>query len=416
MANPFNAFAQPERSALDYQNDYLGAQAKRQAIASNALAMQGQQATLQDAADTRQRGQAYREKFRTGDSSAPGFLSELSAIDPTMAGAYEKQRQDGILVASKSRLDAATAAEKEIDLPVKKANQAIMDIIQLDDPQGAHASLDAHYAKGDITKEKYDAVKATIPADPAGMGEWQKKMVFGIMDAKEKAKAMTPVLGTRNNGATTDNTAIDPWTGKVQVMATTTNTQDPNNKATVGASYANAAAQHDIAQSNRDAARIQTGFANEQSFRKEFEALPEIKNYKLAYPSFAAIKDAAGRDNKQSDINLVYGLAKLYDPTSVVREGEYATVANSQSVPENVKGWAQSLVGGARLTKTTRDLILKEADSRIRTYQTEAQKAKTSYSEIANRRGIDAANVFTGMGDMPGGTGAPAGKPTVSDW
>jgi hypothetical protein len=187
-------------------------------------------------------------------------------------------------------------------------------------------------------------------------------------------------------------------------------TQSADNKATVGASMANAGALREQALATRDAATIQTGFANETSLRKEFEGLPEIKNYKQAYPAFAAIKDAAQRNTTQSDINIVYGLAKLYDPTSVVREGEYATVANSPNIPERIKGYAQYLQGGGKLSPETKKQIMAEAEGRIGTYKTEADKARMSYEGIAKQRGMKPEAVFQAMGDSPVGVDA-APKP-----
>lgn len=138
----------------------------------------------------------------------------------------------------------------------------------------------------------------------------------------------------------------------------------------------------------------------ETDLRKEFADLPEVKNYKAAYPSFQAVKQAATRTGPQADINLIYGIAKLYDPTSVVREGEYATIANSQSIPEKVKSLAQQLAGGGKLTPKTKQDLMKEAASRIGTYETEYQKSKGSYEGVAKQRGADSANVFTDAGSF----------------
>jgi len=123
--------------------------------------------------------------------------------------------------------------------------------------------------------------------------------------------------------------------------------------------------------------------------RKEFDDLPEVKSYKKALPAFNAIKDAATRNTTQSDINIVYGLAKLYDPDSVVREGEYATVAKSPNIPEKVKGWAQYLSGGGRLTPTVKAEILAEAQGRIGSYESEYTKARTGFGNVATRTGMD---------------------------
>lgn len=125
------------------------------------------------------------------------------------------------------------------------------------------------------------------------------------------------------------------------------------------------------------------------NLRKEFNALPEVKNYTEALPAFKAINDAASRNTPQSDINLVYGVAKLYDPTSVVREGEYATVANAQSIPEHIKKWAQYIQGGGRLTPETKRQILEEANGRMQTFQEAVEQRRTQYGDIATRTGVD---------------------------
>lgn len=159
---------------------------------------------------------------------------------------------------------------------------------------------------------------------------------------------------------------------------------------------------------NKIAANNKIGDA-ETSLRKEFEGLPEVKSYKQAFPSYSAILDAAKRNTPMSDINLVYGLAKIYDPNSVVREGEYATVANSPNIPERVKGWAQYLAGGGKLTPAVKEQIVSEATGRIKSYETEVGKARGSYSQIAARGGLNPDNIFPVMGNV--GTSQTVSKP-----
>ncbi len=129
------------------------------------------------------------------------------------------------------------------------------------------------------------------------------------------------------------------------------------------------------------------------AIRKEFEGLPEVKNYKQALPSFRGIEDAVKRNTPMSDINIVYGIAKLYDPNSVVREGEYATVANAPGMPERVKGYVQYVAGGGKLTSEVKNQILTEARSRMGTFDKEYGAAVGRYGEIAQRSGADASLV-----------------------
>ena len=148
----------------------------------------------------------------------------------------------------------------------------------------------------------------------------------------------------------------------------------------------------------------------ETDLRKELADLPQTKKFVQAVPAYKAIADASGRDTKQADINLVYGLAKLYDPDSVVREGEYDTIANSQTIPEWLKGTAASLAGsGGRLTPATRAQILTEARGRLKTYESEYTAAKESYSRIATQRGANPENVVVPIGTDIGRAPPPSG-------
>jgi hypothetical protein len=140
------------------------------------------------------------------------------------------------------------------------------------------------------------------------------------------------------------------------------------------------------------------GVQAETGLRKEFADLPEVKNYKAAFPAFDAIRSAAQRNTPQSDINLVYGIAKLYDPTSVVREGEYSTVANSPAIPERVKGYIQYIAGGGKLSPETKKQIMAEAEARIGSYEQQYQGAQQAYGQIAEKRGALSENIFTPVG------------------
>lgn len=145
---------------------------------------------------------------------------------------------------------------------------------------------------------------------------------------------------------------------------------------------------------------------NETSLRKEFADLPQVKSFTQAAPAFKAVESAASRNTPQADINLVYGLAKLYDPNSVVREGEYATIANSQSIPEWLKGLAQRLSGGGRLTPETKAQIMTESRARLDSYRSEYDAARDRYASIAAQRGMNPDNVIV---PIAVGTQAPSG-------
>ncbi len=144
--------------------------------------------------------------------------------------------------------------------------------------------------------------------------------------------------------------------------------------------------------------------------RKEFDDLPEVRSYKKALPAFTAIEGAVKRNTTQSDINIVYGLAKLYDPDSVVREGEYATVANSPNVPERVKGWVQYVAGGGRLTPQVKNEIMAEARGRMKSYEDPYTAARQNFTTISQNSGADPSLIFPSEHRSPTARKGPTHK------
>jgi hypothetical protein len=119
--------------------------------------------------------------------------------------------------------------------------------------------------------------------------------------------------------------------------------------------------------------------------RKEIQQLPSYKNLSQATPIYKSMVETAGRNSKASDLNLVYGLGKIMDPTSVVREGEMVMVKNTASLPDWLVGAANALNGGATLQPETREAILREAYGRMKGYSDEFGQQMGQYQGIAKR-------------------------------
>lgn len=110
-------------------------------------------------------------------------------------------------------------------------------------------------------------------------------------------------------------------------------------------------------------------FKEAASLRKEIMDLPSYKNYQQAFPVYRSMFDTAGRNTRASDLNLVYGLGKIFDPNSVVREGEMVMVKNTASLPDWLQGAINQVNGGAALQPDTRKAIMQEAHTRMRSYE-----------------------------------------------
>jgi hypothetical protein len=238
---------------------------------------------------------------------------------------------------------------------------------------------------------------ANLPDDPQQLRMTLQQILKSQMTPEQVMTVFAPKPEKIDNGqqiSFRDTNPNSPTYGQATAGGVVQKQQDPNSVASVAAQYANANATKEVAKATRDAANIHRGFESEQGLRKEFEALPEVKKYKQALPSYKGIEDAVKRNTTQADINIVYGIAKLYDPDSVVREGEYATVANSPNIPERIKGYAQYLAGGGKLTPQVKADILAEAQSRMRSYENEFVGARSNFEQIARRTNVDPTRVF----------------------
>lgn len=358
MASPaiYAPLVMRQPSAADYASQWQDLEASK---TRNALANFGmQQAREKQAADA-QRQNVLREIANLPpEQQAPamqraGLWAEAQGL--------EKHRADLLKTDAEARAKSAETVAKK----AATWRQALDFVRTPDDLRRYSAAV---YSDPDMRGTPFTATPIeqwmqAIPDDPAQFADLHRRLSLGM----EKYIAATAPKYVNAGGA---QVQTNPLATAKDIPIT----QSPDNAASVAASMANAAATRAAAAENasatRDAARITARASDETGLRKEFADLPEVKKYKNAIPAYQAIKDAAKTNNPQADINLVYGVAKLYDPDSVVREGEYATIAGSQSIPEWLKGQAQFLSGGGgKLTAETKKQILTQARNRIDAYR-----------------------------------------------
>jgi hypothetical protein len=129
-------------------------------------------------------------------------------------------------------------------------------------------------------------------------------------------------------------------------------------------------------------------FDDVAKIRKEVQQLPSYKNIAEAAPIYKNMVKTAGENSKASDLNLVYSLGKIFDPGSVVREGEMVMVKNTASLPDWLVGSINALNGGARLQPETRAAILKEAHHRMQSYKSMFDQDMQMYKGITSGYGM----------------------------
>lgn len=129
--------------------------------------------------------------------------------------------------------------------------------------------------------------------------------------------------------------------------------------------------------------------------RKEFNNLPEVKDFKDVRASFQQIASIARnpKATAQDDIALVFSFMKMLDPGSVVREGEFALAGAAASLPEQIQIALERVDSGQRLTPQQRQEMLRTAkrvyDPREEIYNQRANE----YQGYARDSGIDPLSV-----------------------
>lgn len=155
------------------------------------------------------------------------------------------------------------------------------------------------------------------------------------------------------------------------------------------------------------------------SLRQEIQGLPSYKNLAQAAPVYKSMAEAAGRDNRAADVNMIYGMAKIMDPGSVVRESEMSVAQAIATIPQRLQAEVKSQIEQTgRLTPQLRQDIMQEARSRIQSYKGMFDQDSGMYRGIAERGRYDPRDVIPDFGtfdEWKAPTAAPAtsAAPTV---
>ena len=273
----------------------------------------------------------------------------------------------------------------------------------------------ANMAAGVNSQQAYEAMKAQFAQNPLFApvvqnmpAQWSpevsEELKRGALAAAGKIEAMLPKVTDRDVGGTIQTVSTDPVSGRQTVAGVTPKTMTPGDVQ----QSRDAAAGRAVTMRGQDLADRRAAESNSinagknvletaDRLRVEFNKLPEVEAYKSVIPAQKSAQEAIARDTPQADMNLIYATAKIFDPTSVVREGEYATVNASQSPVERMQGMLSYLMGGGRLTANTRRQLLDEINSRGAAAKTQYDAARKSYGDIAQKRGADPALVFQSL-------------------
>lgn len=172
--------------------------------------------------------------------------------------------------------------------------------------------------------------------------------------------------------------------GKDEALITTS--RDPNNPAAppkVGQIYKNDGNDQ---------------FKDEHQLRGELSGHPTVKNFAEIKSGYGRMLEGQNAKSGAGDLAIVYGYMKMLDPTSVVREGEFATAEKTAGVPEQVRIMYNKVLSGERLSDTVRQNFLGMSDGLYKRAEADVGKVQDQYRTLARNYKLRPENVIIDQG------------------
>lgn len=133
---------------------------------------------------------------------------------------------------------------------------------------------------------------------------------------------------------------------------------------------------------------------NAAKLRSEFNTLPAVQQYQTVIRQYdTALKTEPTPTGDQS---LITAYAKMLDPTSVVREAEFNTVAAGDSAIGQTVAKLKKELGmdnAGLLRPEVRDRVRREMQNLVVSYNKTYDQAREEYQQFAGRAGVDPALV-----------------------
>jgi len=131
----------------------------------------------------------------------------------------------------------------------------------------------------------------------------------------------------------------------------------------------------------------------EADFRKSFDALGEVKEYRAISNAYRTIQRLSNEDTPAGDISMLFSYMKMLDPTSVVREGEFATAQNATGIPGQVQNAYNRAINGTRLAPKQREDFRNQARNIYLTRADRFDEIANEYRGYATAYDVDPDNV-----------------------
>lgn len=242
-------------------------------------------------------------------------------------------------------------------------------------------------------------------------GEFQRAVALGLIKSKQDAEEWARRFGVQSAARSEERADERTWREQSREDEQSFRAQQAAEARAQQAELARLA--REAAADARDDRAKQRQPAEQKvvdDLRKELQGQQAYKDAQTVAASYEKIKVAS--PTAQGDMGLIFGMMKMFDPNSVVRETEYANAQNAAGVPEKIRNAWNKAKDGQFLTPEQRAAFRAEADSIYRAQRQRFDATAKEYRRLAEKRGLPPEDVVF---DVFGPAGASGSKVTVSN-
>lgn len=132
--------------------------------------------------------------------------------------------------------------------------------------------------------------------------------------------------------------------------------------------------------------------------RKERNALPTTRDTQKIVAAGERIRASGMEPTAAGDLALIFNYMKMLDPTSTVRESEFANAANAAGVGERLRAQYNRVFSGERLSEKQRADFLARAEQLLGAQLKVQKTVDDQFITIAEEAGVDPEDVLISFG------------------
>ena len=123
------------------------------------------------------------------------------------------------------------------------------------------------------------------------------------------------------------------------------------------------------------------------TLRTEFNNHPVVKNHAIVSSAYDNLLN--NEETGAGDMTLIYQYIKMLDPTTGVKEGEYASAADTAGIPSLIRNLYNKAVDGEKLQPEQRQSFISQAGKIYETSKRQYDTVKTGIEQIGKDTGVN---------------------------